>query len=171
MRPQVHPPTSKDISTNGDEHKVGQARSNPYALFLKKPRRKVRRRENIIDLTRWNPRVWLRAIVHVPRLNSSKFNSPAGCHLASFNSDRSQRLRSWCHSWNESKKYYGQDMPWFLSVVACFRRHRQSHRRGGPQRYVRNWLYSRRQQNDTGIWEQSAWTHNVSCSSDNGVTS
>ncbi|XP_012537585.3 uncharacterized protein LOC105837385 [Monomorium pharaonis] len=37
----VHPPTTKDISTNGDEHKVGQARSNPYALFLKKPRRKV----------------------------------------------------------------------------------------------------------------------------------
>ncbi|XP_018406485.1 PREDICTED: uncharacterized protein LOC108782663 [Cyphomyrmex costatus] len=37
----VHPPTTKDISTNGDEHKIGQARSNPYALFLKKPRRKV----------------------------------------------------------------------------------------------------------------------------------
>ncbi|XP_012225917.2 titin homolog [Linepithema humile] len=37
----VHPPTSKDISTSGDEHKVGQARSNPYALFLKKPRRKA----------------------------------------------------------------------------------------------------------------------------------
>ncbi|XP_011684685.1 PREDICTED: uncharacterized protein LOC105448023 [Wasmannia auropunctata] len=37
----VHPPTTKDISTTGDEHKVGQARSNPYALFLRKPRRKV----------------------------------------------------------------------------------------------------------------------------------
>ncbi|XP_077269772.1 uncharacterized protein LOC143901378 [Temnothorax americanus] len=37
----VHPPTTKDISTSGDEHKVGQVRSNPYALFLRKPRRKV----------------------------------------------------------------------------------------------------------------------------------
>ncbi|XP_020279300.1 uncharacterized protein LOC109852505 [Pseudomyrmex gracilis] len=37
----VHPPTTRDISTNGDEHKVGQVRSNPYALFLRKPRRKV----------------------------------------------------------------------------------------------------------------------------------
>ncbi|XP_070169115.1 uncharacterized protein [Polyergus mexicanus] len=37
----VHPPTSKDISTKGDEDKVGRARSNPYALFLRKPRRKV----------------------------------------------------------------------------------------------------------------------------------
>ncbi|KAL0117134.1 hypothetical protein PUN28_010166 [Cardiocondyla obscurior] len=37
----VHPPTTKDISTSGDEHKVGQARSNPYALFLRKPRRKA----------------------------------------------------------------------------------------------------------------------------------
>ncbi|XP_018364343.1 PREDICTED: uncharacterized protein LOC108762036 [Trachymyrmex cornetzi] len=37
----VHPPTTKDISMNGDEPKVGQVRSNPYALFLKKPRRKV----------------------------------------------------------------------------------------------------------------------------------
>ncbi|KAL6259381.1 hypothetical protein P5V15_009299 [Pogonomyrmex californicus] len=33
----VHPPTTRD----GDEDKVGQARLNPYALFLKKPRRKV----------------------------------------------------------------------------------------------------------------------------------
>ncbi|GAB1864837.1 hypothetical protein CAJAP_05916 [Camponotus japonicus] len=37
----VHPPTTKDISTKEDEDKVGQMRSNPYALFLKKPRRKV----------------------------------------------------------------------------------------------------------------------------------
>ncbi|RLU15637.1 hypothetical protein DMN91_011391 [Ooceraea biroi] len=37
----VHPPTTKDISTSGDEHKVGQARSNPYAVFLRRPRRKV----------------------------------------------------------------------------------------------------------------------------------
>ncbi|KAM0725102.1 hypothetical protein ACS0PU_008588 [Formica fusca] len=37
----VHPPTSKDISIKGDEDKVGRARSNPYALFLRKPRRKV----------------------------------------------------------------------------------------------------------------------------------
>ncbi|XP_019888794.2 uncharacterized protein LOC105284277 [Ooceraea biroi] len=41
IRPQVHPPTTKDISTSGDEHKVGQARSNPYAVFLRRPRRKV----------------------------------------------------------------------------------------------------------------------------------
>ncbi|XP_072747299.1 uncharacterized protein [Anoplolepis gracilipes] len=35
----VHPPTSKDISIKEDEHKV--KRLNPYALFLRKPRRKV----------------------------------------------------------------------------------------------------------------------------------
>ncbi|XP_014467413.1 PREDICTED: uncharacterized protein LOC106740664 [Dinoponera quadriceps] len=33
----VHPPTSKDISRD----EVGQIKLNPYALFLKKPRRKV----------------------------------------------------------------------------------------------------------------------------------
>lgn len=43
LRSQVHPPTTKDISTSGDEYKIGQSGSNPYARFLRRPRRKVRR--------------------------------------------------------------------------------------------------------------------------------
>ncbi|XP_034170976.2 uncharacterized protein LOC117600093 [Osmia lignaria lignaria] len=37
----VQPPTLKDIESLSDKEKLGQRRYNPYALFMKKPRRKV----------------------------------------------------------------------------------------------------------------------------------
>ncbi|XP_076620384.1 uncharacterized protein LOC143341381 [Colletes latitarsis] len=38
---EVHPPTPRDIESLSNAEKLGQRRYNPYALFLKKPRRKV----------------------------------------------------------------------------------------------------------------------------------
>ncbi|XP_078041396.1 uncharacterized protein LOC144472308 [Augochlora pura] len=38
---EVHPPTSRDSKSLNGEEKVGHRRYNPYALFLRKPRRKV----------------------------------------------------------------------------------------------------------------------------------
>ncbi|KAG7198600.1 hypothetical protein KM043_005962 [Ampulex compressa] len=37
----VHPPSPRDVASSEDEEGIGRPRLNPYALFLKKPRRKV----------------------------------------------------------------------------------------------------------------------------------